>query len=309
MKFRLCPGLLALVADVSSSQLRNGRKLRGLALIPGLMMAWTWMSLSSSLAAGSDPLGPRESAGTERESEKAWVQLRRSAEQRLRSVENPSEAVAGILKEFEAFAVAYPGTHEATMALFHHGVLAAGIGNYSAAEESLKKARGQVEDPDLASAIDGQLARIAIRSGLPPPNFNAKSLDGKDISPTDYKENVLLLDFWATWCGPCLGELPNLRKIYQSYHSQGLEIVSVSLDQDEDALRTFIKKNDLPWTQVFNGSFPEGYDLAARYGVTGIPFMVLVGRDGKIAATDLRGRSLEAEVRKAVAETTAHGGN
>nr|MBA3641771.1 TlpA family protein disulfide reductase [Acidobacteriota bacterium] len=118
---------------------------------------------------------------------------------------------------------------------------------------------------------------------------------------TKYKGKVLLLDFWATWCAPCIAELPNVKKVYEAYRGQGFEIVSISLDQDEQTLRDFVKQRGLNWTHVYNDSLPAGQDLATKYSVTSIPQMILIGRDGKIAGVQLRGEALEDAVNKALA--------
>ena len=107
---------------------------------------------------------------------------------------------------------------------------------------------------------------------------------------------MLLLDFWATWCPPCVAEMPNLKEAYDKYHAQGLEIVGVSLDRDRAALQSFVKSRKLAWPQIFD----DKGAMAKIYGVRAIPFALLVGRDGKIAAVNLRGDDLEAAVKAAL---------
>jgi len=125
-------------------------------------------------------------------------------------------------------------------------------------------------------------------------------LDGVKISPADYQGKVLLLDFWATWCGPCIAELPNVKRVYEKYHRQGFEIVSISLDRNIETLREFINKEKLNWTHIYNLSLTQGEDIATQYGVESIPQMILVGRDGKIVNTGIRGPALEASVQRAL---------
>ena len=140
-----------------------------------------------------------------------------------------------------------------------------------------------------------------LKAGAEPFEFKASDLDGRAFSLSDYKGRVVLLDFWATWCGPCVGELPETRVVYDKYHAQGFEVVGISLDDKREALMAFLQKEKLPWPQVFDG---KGWDgaLAKQYGVRAIPATFLIGRDGKIAAVDVRGMGLEPAVSQALAQ-------
>ncbi len=140
-----------------------------------------------------------------------------------------------------------------------------------------------------------------LEPGAAPFAFSATATNGQKVSPAKYKGRVVLLDFWATWCGPCVGEFPNVKATYQKYHAQGFDIVGISLDEDRSALSAFIKDRGVLWPQVFDG---KGWHSAIPnlYGVQAIPFTVLIGRDGKIAAVDVRGETLEPAVRAALAK-------
>jgi peroxiredoxin len=131
------------------------------------------------------------------------------------------------------------------------------------------------------------------------PDFKEKDLDGKPLSVSQYKGKVLLVDFWATWCPPCRAELPNVLKTYATYHDKGFEIVGISLDNDEQTLRDFLKKNKMPWQQYFDGKGWES-KLTGVYGVTAIPATYLLDTEGKIVGQGLRGEDLEAAVAKLV---------
>jgi len=122
------------------------------------------------------------------------------------------------------------------------------------------------------------------------------------VAPENFHGRVLLLDFWATWCDPCLAELPNVQQVYRAQHAAGFDIVSVSLDREKTALTDFLAQGEMPWTHVYNADQPRGESVAAKYGVNAIPFMVLVGRDGKIAGVNLRGRALAEAVAAALAQ-------
>jgi thiol-disulfide isomerase/thioredoxin len=137
----------------------------------------------------------------------------------------------------------------------------------------------------ITKAEDNQTAatkpRCAVTAGEKAPAFQARTVDGKTINfPDDYKGKVVLLDFWATWCGPCRRELPNVTAAYQKYHTNGFEIVSVSMDAPRQgpALLQFFKEHGMTWPQIYDGT--SGKTLAAvKYGVQGIPCPVLVDGD------------------------------
>lgn len=117
-------------------------------------------------------------------------------------------------------------------------------------------------------------------------------LEGKPISLTDYRGKVLLLDFWAVWCGPCIGEMPNVKEVYEKYHDKGFDVIGISLDTDEAELREFIKNNQLPWRQIFDGEEWSG-PLAGKYGVRSIPAPFLLDREGKVISVNARDDLLE----------------
>ncbi len=138
-----------------------------------------------------------------------------------------------------------------------------------------------------------------LKVGTLPFAFTATTLKGETVSPAKYKGKVLILDFWATWCGPCVASMPELRGVYTKYHPKGLEVVGISLDEDKSALTSFIKTNKVVWPQVFDGKGWEAR-VPGVYGVRAIPFFLIVGKDGKIAAVNPRD-DLEGAVKKALA--------
>jgi len=125
------------------------------------------------------------------------------------------------------------------------------------------------------------------------------AVDGTPVDLSKMRGKVVLVDFWATWCPPCRGEVPNVVAAYQKYHDKGFEIVGVSLDQDKDALLAFTKEHAMVWPQYFDG---KGWDnsVSKSFGIDSIPAMWLVGKDGKLITTNAR-EDLAGNVEKALA--------
>lgn len=115
---------------------------------------------------------------------------------------------------------------------------------------------------------------------------------GDEFKLGDLKGKVVLVDFWATWCGPCLREIPNIKAAYEKYHDKGFEVVGISIDEDRAALEKFMAENELPWI-VLHEKGPGNNPVAEYYGVNAIPFMVLVGKDQKVISIAARGPALE----------------
>ena len=133
--------------------------------------------------------------------------------------------------------------------------------------------------------------------------FQAKTTSGEAIKfPETYKGKLVLLDFWATWCGPCRAELPHLTEVYEKFHKDGFEVLGVSLDRENDGekLKDFTKDNKMPWPQIFDGKYWQAA-VAKQYEIESIPRAFLVDGDtGMIVAegSELRGENLEKTVER-----------
>lgn len=127
------------------------------------------------------------------------------------------------------------------------------------------------------------------------PDFSVTDINGKPISLHHHKGKVVLLHFWAVWSRHCITEMPNVKRIYNTYKDDGFEIIGVSLDTDETRLRNYLKVNDINWHQIFSGQ-KWNSPLVKKYHIDGIPTSWLIAKDGTLISRSARGMKLEALV-------------
>lgn len=171
----------------------------------------------------------------------------------------------------------------------------------------LKEHFAKAENKLLAELADAAYESVVTRIG-----FLGKSLQlegtlvgGGKFNWKKYQGKVVLIDFWATWCGPCLKEIPNYLAQYEKYHDQGFEVVGISLDEYAEDVSGFLEQNKIPWETLLSDDLSKrGYDhpLAVKFGLSSIPFTLLLNREGKVVELHLHGDTLGKHLKKLLAK-------
>ena len=233
------------------------------------------------------------------------------------------ERVEEGIKVFEKSIMEHPETRFVPQYLLELGLAYDKLGKHDKGDETYKKlidhskfgSRSQAKQAKMILELDkaernGELPQPAGAEpsstpskwvGKPAPGFQVKDLNGKELSLKKLHGQVVLLDFWATWCGPCIAEMPNVKKTYEKYKDQKFQIIGISLDRSIEPLKSFVKKEGLAWHQYFDNA----RILSTMYQVNAIPSTFLIDGEGIIRKTNLRGRSLETGVAELVKENLA----
>ena len=169
----------------------------------------------------------------------------------------------------------------------------------------LTKAEQHLKDfptEKMNKVVEGKIKSIKAAAELKnkPLELKFTAVDGREVDVSKLQGKVVLIDFWATWCGPCVAELPNVLKAYKELHPKGFEIVGISLDSDKAELAAFVKEKGMEWPQYFDGKGWQN-EISGKYGINSIPAMWLLNKKGMVVSTDAR-EGLAEQVAKLLAE-------
>ena len=172
-----------------------------------------------------------------------------------------------------------------------------------AAAESILQNLGRSKNPQVAAVAQNQLATMKTlqKVAKEPLDLKFKAVDGTDVDLAKLRGKVVLVDFWATWCGPCRREIPNVVATYNQLHKSGFEIIGISLDQDKAQMLAFTKQAGMTWPQYFDGKTWRN-DISSRFGIEAIPAAWLVDKKGLVRSTEAHGDDLTAQVKTLLAE-------
>ncbi len=267
--------------------------------------------LTASTLLLSAPLRAADGAAAPNDAHQELQQLIGQINAKVRNGQNTAADLAPELKQFDTLLAEHKGekTDAVAQILFMKAMLYVEVLNDPVKGADLIR-QLKADYPDtvpgkqadqLLSALQRQVDDAKIQAALPVgakfPGFEETDLAGKPLSLAAYKGKVVLVDFWATWCGPCVHELPNVIAAYKKYHGKGFDIVGISLDEDKGKLTGFMKEHGMTWAQFYDG---KGWNnkLALKYGIDSIPSTFLLDGNGTIIARDLRGPALEAALAK-----------
>ena len=153
-----------------------------------------------------------------------------------------------------------------------------------------------IDYKEATAKAKAQKERLAI--GKEAPIFEFPTVEGKMVNLKEFRGKYLVVDFWASWCGPCRKEIPHLKELYEVYKDKDVEFLSVSIDKSKNAWKKAMRQEDMHWPQI---QAPDsGKDIMKEYQFSGIPYIILLDKEGKIVGKQLRGESLTKKLEETI---------
>jgi thiol-disulfide isomerase/thioredoxin len=205
----------------------------------------------------------------------------------MRSSERDSAKVEGVV---EKFIKAAPQDERGGMLLYQ---VARSTQDTAKQTQLLQRVVANYPGSQAADRAKGTL-RQTEGIGKPFELAFTEAMTGKQMSMADLKGKVVVIDFWATWCGPCIAEMPKMKQLYAEYKPKGVEFIGISLDNPEsegglEKLKAYCKENNIEWPQYYQGKGWQG-EFSMSWGINSIPAVFIVDADGKLHSTQARGQ-------------------